>query len=312
MFESILNASWWPWSRTKATATTAPPISTNANWMVTAVNDSRAPSSSLPPLPETSAGQTNATHRLWFESTVAWSLPSSTTTTPSATPPDSPTYISDIDSSDSTMFDFTRSSFYNAINSAINWTQAADDDLMGSSMLSTGSIGRGRSRGNVDFDTSNLTTMFDNYTANYTNGTQKWATVDIRAAVGTNNTDYYSWLMVTPWNCSTCRSTPFDSFNSGDNVSVLANSTNDTVYDLGGLDDSSIYLIQIIITALVLGIVILSTVIGKCYFHLFSPSYFHINRSLHSSVHSFVDSCLMGIIINPLGSYNTNRLTISS
>lgn len=236
MFDSILNASWWPWSRTKTSTASSGGggvvgSTTDANSAIkyttagsgnVAFVPASAVSSTLSSLATSTAqgddeagGGGGSRHRL-FEST---------TTTPSTSPPGSPTIIGGEES----VFDFSLSSFYNAINAATNWTRDEQDSVFG--------IER------------NFTT-FDNYSTNYTNDT-----VAAGVSVAVTNDSDYSWMVVPPWNCSTCQP-PFDSF-------VNVTTINQTQLQFGNTDESSIYLIQIILTALVLGIVILSTVIGK-------------------------------------------------
>lgn len=244
MVDSILNAPWWPWSRSKVASTTMMPPNddghNNNNEKLTIKATSTLPSLLSSALPNStsddghqsgggggvgSSGSGTANHL--FHSS------SSSTTTPTATPPDSPT----IDNRNESLFDFSLSSFYNTINSAAtNWTRDEQDFNFG-----------------VD---RNFTATFGNYyTSNYTNDTVAGVVVAAATATSTaNDSDYPGWL-VPSWNCSTCRP-PFDTFF---NVTFV----NQTQDQPDANDESSIYLIQIILTALVLGIVILSTVIGK-------------------------------------------------
>lgn len=103
----------------------------------------------------------------------------------------------------------------------------------------------------------NSTTSFDNYSTNFIIN-------DTQVSSSTGNNEDYTW-----WNCSACKLF-LDTATGADNDNTSINQTRIQLND----NESTIYLIQVILTALVLGIVILATVIGES---LLSFYYFNVS-----------------------------------
>lgn len=112
------------------------------------------------------------------------------------------------------------------------------------------------------------TNIFDNYSNNFIiNDTTDFSSSSNTSGSGSSSSNAendFNW-----WNCTGCRL--FLDATSSNNSSI-----NQTRF--GDDNESTIYLIQVILTALILGVVILATVIGKCFYSFFYPfSHFILN-----------------------------------
>lgn len=321
MLDSILNASWWPWSRSESvttvtsstnsvTPTNLIPIRTGGeynvdnnhnntganlfNYSISTVtpvqsvtvaesvtksfsgNSFRSYGASSTTIPSTVLPVRASTilnsilngldddndgyngHRGLFNTgrTDGGSSTSSASSSPSTTPPDSPGETKSLSPS----FDFSPSStFYDALYKSVNWSRTDIEQDSMSPVTSPPWL--------LDRNLTGTIITFDNYTANYTNDTVANGMAAVVTGVVTSNDSDYNWLMVPPWNCTTCQPSllPFDPtfLNTTTGIFNQTQIVFDGTVDQENDDESSIYLIQIILTALVLGIVILSTVIGK-------------------------------------------------
>lgn len=121
------------------------------------------------------------------------------------------------------------------------------------------------------FNETNIPNVIHNITETFTistpNTTLNYFPND-STQINSENLDYYN----TWWNnCNTTFNCQYYSqFDLGENATSInhSHSTNSTISnDYDTFDESTIYLIQIIVTAIILGIVILATVIGKWIFN---------------------------------------------